>query len=106
MSIDTTAQSPSIRTQSSAKEKKVSVPGIGTAIQLPNGEVQVSYPNGSHLWIDGKHHIRYQYSDGHVVSYLDTDVIPRTIAEKLQHMPRVLKYLVPSPVMHKIHNLR
>lgn len=106
MSVDTTAENSSLRTNTSTKDKKVTVPGIGTAVQLANGEVQVCYPNGSQLWVDGKHHIRFQYPDGRLVNYLDTDVIPRTIMEKLQQMPKILKYLVPSPIMHKIHNLR
>lgn len=101
-----TAQCSSVRTNSGAKEKRVTIPGVGTAIQLANGEVQVSYSNGSQLWVDGRHHVRFQYPDGRIANYLDTDVIPRVIMEKLQHMPKVLRYLVPSPVMHKIQNLR
>lgn len=88
------------------KEKRVTVPGIGTAFQLSNGEVQVRFPDGSQLWVDGKHHVRYQYPDGHISNYTDNEVIPRVIMEKLQHMPKVLKYLIPTSVTQKIVNLR
>ncbi|RZB77480.1 serine/threonine-protein kinase PLK4, partial [Asbolus verrucosus] len=82
------------------REKRVSVPGVGTAVQLPNGEVQVRYGDGSQLSMDGKHHIKYQYSDGNVVMFNDNDNIPRPIREKLEHMPKILEQLMPSPVTH------
>ncbi|EEZ98528.1 Serine/threonine-protein kinase PLK4-like Protein [Tribolium castaneum] len=90
----------SFQSSSSLKEKKVSVPGVGTAVQLPNGEVQVRYGDGSQLSMDGKHQIKYQYSDGNTVTYSDNDNIPRPIREKLQHMPKILKQLMPSPTTH------
>ncbi|KAJ8934369.1 hypothetical protein NQ314_013410 [Rhamnusium bicolor] len=91
---------------SNTREKRVTIPGIGMAFQLPNGEVRVRYQDGSQIWVDGKHHVRYQYPEGHIVNYLDSESIPRPIMEKLQHMPKVLKHLMPSPVSQKIHNLR
>lgn len=109
MSIDGTASNTpvnSCRMYSNSTEKKVNVPGIGTAVQLPNGEVRVKYSDGTQLWVDGKHHVRFQYADGNIVNYLDTENIPRPIMEKLQQMPRVLKYLMPTPVTQRICNLR
>lgn len=107
MSIDATnTPGTSVRTNSTSKEKRVTIPGIGTAYQLSSGEVQIQYPDGAQLWVDGKHHVRYQYPDGHIVNYMDNDIIPRQIMEKLQHMPKVLKYLMPSTVTQKIQNLR
>lgn len=58
------------------------------------------------LYVLGKHHVRYQYPDGHISNYTDNEVIPRVIMEKLQHMPKVLKYLIPTSVTQKIVNLR
>lgn len=91
---------------SNVREKKVTVPGVGTAFQLANGEVQVRFPDSTQLWVDGKHRVKFQYADGHISTYTNNEVIPRAIMEKLQHMPKVLKYLMPSPVTQKIVNLR
>nr|XP_023026817.1 serine/threonine-protein kinase PLK4 [Leptinotarsa decemlineata] len=106
ISIDATNPGSCFGNTSNTKEKRVTVPGIGTAFQLANGEVQVRYPDGSQLWVDGKHHIRYQYPEGRVVNYMDNEVIPRVIMEKLQQMPKILKHLMPVPSSHKIQNLR
>jgi hypothetical protein len=97
--MNSTAVGSSFQSNSS-KEKRVSVPGVGTAVQLSNGEVQVRYGDGSQLSMDGKHQIKYQYSDGNTVMYTDNDNIPRPIREKLQHMPKILKQLMPSPTTH------
>nr|XP_022919763.1 serine/threonine-protein kinase PLK4 [Onthophagus taurus] len=84
------------------QSKSVSIPGIGTAIQLASGEVKVRYPDGSQIWVDGKHNVQFQYADGKLVSYGNSDNIPRQIVEKLQHMPIVLRHLMPtSSVSHK-----
>ncbi|XP_066156659.1 serine/threonine-protein kinase PLK4 isoform X2 [Euwallacea fornicatus] len=88
----------------STKEKQVTIPGVGTAIQLPSGELNVRYNDGSQLWVDGKHHVRFQYPDGHIVTYKDTDSIPKTIMAKMQLMPKVVKYLstpVTTPLVEK-----
>ncbi|KAF7278138.1 hypothetical protein GWI33_008755 [Rhynchophorus ferrugineus] len=89
-----------------SKEKRVSVPGVGTAVQLANGEVKVKYNDGSQLWVDGKHHVRYQYPDGRMVNYLDTDSIPKSIMEKMQLMPKVVKHLSTPQTTKKIQYLR
>ncbi|XP_018571436.1 serine/threonine-protein kinase PLK4 [Anoplophora glabripennis] len=106
VSIDSSAPGTSFGNSSNVREKRVAIPGVGIAFQLPNGEVQVRYQDGSQLWVDGKHHIRYQYPEGHTVNYTDTESIPHPVMEKLHHMPRVLKHLMPSVVTQKIHNLR
>ncbi|CAH1995395.1 unnamed protein product [Acanthoscelides obtectus] len=90
----------------SGKQRRVAVPGVGVAWQTVGGEVKVRYADGSQLAVDGKHHVRYQYADGRTADYQDTDVLPRIIMEKLQHMPKVLKHLAPSPVSQKIYNMR
>lgn len=88
------------------KEKRVAVPGVGTAVQLPNGEVKVKYTDGSQLWVDGKHHVRYQYPDGQVVNYRDTDSIPKSIMDKMQLMPKVVKHLSMPLVTKQVRCLR
>lgn len=90
----------SFKSTNTAKEKRVAVPGVGTAVQLPNGEVRVRYNDGSQLSMDGKHRIQYQYSDGSTAVFTDNDSIPRPVREKLEHMPNILKHLMPGPVTH------
>lgn len=106
MSINSTTPGTSLGL-SSTKEKRVSVPGVGTAIQLANGEVRVKYNDGSQLWVDGKHHVRYQYPDGRTANYLDTDSIPKSIMDKMQLMPKVVKHLsTPTTTTKKMQYLR
>ncbi|GJQ82899.1 putative serine threonine-protein kinase [Trypoxylus dichotomus] len=106
-STSTTSRNTPVTLSSAAlKEKKINVPGIGTAIQSPSGEVKVRFTDGSQLSVDGKHHVQYQYTDGKVATYTDTDNIPRPIMEKLQLMPKVLRHLMPSPVLSKVRCLR
>ncbi|CAG9769338.1 unnamed protein product [Ceutorhynchus assimilis] len=107
-SASMTSYSPSsaFGTSNVNKGKRVAVPGVGTATQMPNGEVKVQYNDGSQLWVDGKHHVRYQYPDGQVVNYRDTDSIPKSIMEKMQLMPKVVKHLSTPPVTKQIQYLR
>lgn len=79
-----------------SREKKVYVSGVGTATQLPNGEIQVRYSDGCLLSIDGKQKIRYQYSDGNAVTFSDRDTIPKSIRERLKQMPEIVEYLMPT----------
>lgn len=89
------------------KERKVSVPGVGTAVQLSNGEIRVRYPDGAQLWVDGKQNIRYQYPDGRLVNFTNAESIPPQITERLQQMPKVLKHLMPnSGSTHRARSLR
>ncbi|ERL89652.1 hypothetical protein D910_07017 [Dendroctonus ponderosae] len=88
------------------KQKAIVVPGVGTAIQLANGELQVQYHDGAQLWVDGKHHVRYQYPDGQVVNYRDTDSIPKSIMAKMQLMPKVVRHLSAPLPAKQFHNLR
>ncbi|KAL3277015.1 hypothetical protein HHI36_012377 [Cryptolaemus montrouzieri] len=88
------------------KEKHVTVPGVGTAVQLPNGEVKVRYPDGSQLCVDGKNQVRYQSVDGQITRFSENDKIPKPIMEKLQHMPKVLKHLMSQDLSRKTHSFR
>lgn len=75
-------------------------------MQLPSGEVYVQYPDGSRLCVDGKHNIRYQYASGHEITCMDSDNIPSEIMDKLQHMPKVLRYLMPPHITQKPKSIR
>ncbi|KAK9874680.1 hypothetical protein WA026_005500 [Henosepilachna vigintioctopunctata] len=88
------------------KEKHVTVPGVGTAVQLPNGEVKVRYLDGSQISVDGKNQIRYQNIDGQISRFSENDKIPPSIMEKLQYMPKVLKHLMATDVSRKTHTFR
>lgn len=89
-----------------SSERSVTIPNVGTASQFANGEVQVKFSDGSQLWIDGKHQIRYRHPNGSKVEYRDNDNIPRYVLEKMQYMPVVLRYLTPSYEFRKVHSIR
>ncbi|XP_012288170.1 serine/threonine-protein kinase PLK4 [Orussus abietinus] len=88
---------------------KVTVPGIGIACQLPSGDVKVEYKDGSTLTVSPQSYgggILYENGNGSIARYnqdchqnLD---VPSAVREKLQHLPVVIKHLVPPK--HK--NLR
>lgn len=78
--------------------KRVVVPGIGTATQLPCGEVNVRYAKGSQLTVGVKGNVRYEWENGHACNYGSSDLIPVEVREKLAEMPKIVKYLAkPSP---------
>ncbi|XP_060523812.1 serine/threonine-protein kinase PLK4 [Cylas formicarius] len=105
-SFNSTAPGTSFGTNVS-RERKVVVPGVGTATQLSNGEIKVKYHDGSQLWVDGKH-IRHQYHrDGQIVRYTVGGSLPEDILEKFQHMLKAIEQFRPSPLStKKIHNFR
>lgn len=106
MSMGTTKVSDSTCASSVLKERRIKVPGVGVATQLPNGTVCVKYPNGAQLTVDGKQQVQYRYEDGHVSKFTNNDNIPRPVMEKLQQMPKVLQYLIPQPVSFKTRSIR
>lgn len=78
--------------------RRVLIPGIGTAIQSPCGEVHIRYPDGAQLTVDVKGNVRYEWPNGHTCNYGPTDLIPVEVREKLSEMPRVVKHLAkPTP---------
>lgn len=87
-------------------ERNAILPGICTAFQLSNGEVQVKFLDGSQLWFNGKHQIKFRYPDGVLAEYKDTENIPRQIMAKMQHMPKILKHLTPNFEKRKAQSLR
>lgn len=109
--IQTTPQMPSFNlsttstsTQRSSRPvrgispRRVTVPGVGTALQLSCGEVRVRYPDGSQLSVQPKGNVRYEWQSGHQCHYGPTDLIPPEVRDKLTEMPKIVKYLArPSP---------
>ncbi|CAH0553539.1 unnamed protein product [Brassicogethes aeneus] len=104
LSMNSTEPGTYYNTNSMKSEKRVSVPGVGSAIELPNGQIKVLYNDGSNLAVDGKNSYVYQYPDGHIAKYFGNDHIPGHIIEKIQQIPKVIKRL--SPVTQKFHNIR
>lgn len=90
------------RDTSMKKKKTISIPGVGTAVQLSNGTIEISFNDGSQLLIDGKNPIRYQYPDGTVI----TRNIPYQIKDKLAYMQKFLNHFSPSGYSHKILSMR
>ncbi|XP_028139064.2 serine/threonine-protein kinase PLK4 [Diabrotica virgifera virgifera] len=90
---------------SNAREKKIVVPGVGTASRLANGVVQVCFNDGSQMEVDGKT-VNYRYPNGHISYYTEHEDMPPAITEKVQHVPKVLKFLNSPSVTQKIVNLR
>lgn len=88
------------------KEKQIVVPGVGTAFQLLNGEVKVRYLDGSQICVDGKNQITFQGVDGQVARFSENEKIPRSIMDKLQHMPKVLKHLMSPDISRRTHSFR
>ncbi|XP_045468652.1 serine/threonine-protein kinase PLK4 [Harmonia axyridis] len=105
-STNATSEGTSGLGNSKLKEKQVTVPGVGSAVQLANGEVKVKYLDGSQIYVDGKNQIRYQSVDGQVARFTENDKIPRPIMDKLQHMPKVLKHLMSPDVGRRTHSFR
>lgn len=78
--------------------RRVAIPGIGTATQLPCGEVRVRYPDGSQLTVEVKGNVRYEWKNGHQCNYGPADLIPLEVRDKLSEMPKIVKHLArPSP---------
>ncbi|XP_017780877.1 PREDICTED: serine/threonine-protein kinase PLK4 [Nicrophorus vespilloides] len=86
-------------TQTSAAgcdNKVVNIPDVGTAVRLPEGQVRVNFPDGSQLGFDGKHAPQYVYPDGRMFNCTETVCIPSHVLEKLQLIPKVMKYMSAS----------
>ncbi|KAG7206897.1 hypothetical protein KM043_000794 [Ampulex compressa] len=80
---------------------KVTVPGVGTATQLPSGDVRVDYKDGSALTVSPQNYgggIVYEGNNGIVTrynqQYQQNSEVPYAVREKLRHLPTVIKCLV------------
>ncbi|KAK7794686.1 hypothetical protein R5R35_008017 [Gryllus longicercus] len=76
-------------------KNSVHIPGIGIAAQLPNGEVQVCYADGSVLIMNARGgEIRYSEKGGQPTHYLETDPVPSSLRERLGKVPLIMRYLI------------
>ncbi|KAK2581919.1 hypothetical protein KPH14_002374 [Odynerus spinipes] len=83
----------SVRSTSSGIEK-VTVPGIGIAMQLPSGDIRIDYKDGSTLTVSPQGYgggIKYESSNGMVTKYSQQCQqnleVPYAVKEKLRHVP-------------------
>lgn len=82
--------------------KKVTVPGIGIAMELPSGDIKIDYKDGSSLTVITQDYgggIRYEASNGNIFKYSQKCQqnleVPYMIKEKLRHVETVIKHLAP-----------
>lgn len=81
--------------------RKLSLPNIGTVLQLSNGSVEVHYYDGSTLSLLPQNpDSGISYSQGNSrnqVHYSSADVIPQQIRNKLNQMPFIINQLKSTP---------
>ncbi|XP_014235013.1 serine/threonine-protein kinase PLK4 [Trichogramma pretiosum] len=90
-----------------SKPVKVDVPGIGTGVQMPSGDIRIDYKDGSVLTVITKKNgdgILFESSDGSIIHYnprKDPKEMPDIVKKKLSQVPIVVQYLVepirPTP---------
>ncbi|CAB0036393.1 unnamed protein product [Trichogramma brassicae] len=90
-----------------SKPVKVDVPGIGTGVQMPSGDIRIDYKDGSVLTVITKKNgdgILFENSDGSIIHYnprKDPKEMPDIVKKKLSQVPIVVQYLVepirPTP---------
>ncbi|XP_066995879.2 serine/threonine-protein kinase PLK4 [Anabrus simplex] len=91
-----TSPSSSGSTQQSSSSA-IHVPGIGLALQLPSGEVQVRYEDGAVLTMnvsDGR--VKYVEKGSRPAYYSQTDPVPSRLRTRLSQMPQVVRCLVEA----------
>ncbi|XP_011308644.1 serine/threonine-protein kinase PLK4 [Fopius arisanus] len=88
---------------------KVTVPGVGVAIQMPSGDIKVEYKDGSSLTISPQSvggGIVYESITGAITRYSrnhqSNSEVPYTVREKLKDLPTIIKHLAQP----KHRNLR
>uniref|UniRef100_A0A6V7J665 POLO box domain-containing protein n=1 Tax=Bracon brevicornis TaxID=1563983 RepID=A0A6V7J665_9HYME len=88
---------------------RVTVPGIGTATQLPTGDIKVEYKDGSILTVSPQSvggGIVYETCSGSVTRYSknhqENEEVPYYVREKIKHLPTIIKHVVQP----KHRNLR
>lgn len=103
MSLNSIASSRPHTAQSKASPifhtpvEKVKIPGIGIASQLPEGIVEITYPDGSRLSVTQPEHgggVRFTETDGNQAHYTATDVLPDLVRTRLTQIPIVIKHLM------------
>lgn len=77
--------------------EKVIVPGIGVATQLPEGVVEVTYPDGSRLAVKQPENgggVTFTQTNGSQCHYTSKDELPEVVRVRLTQMPIVIKQLM------------
>ncbi|XP_023248429.1 serine/threonine-protein kinase PLK4 isoform X2 [Copidosoma floridanum] len=90
---------------SQTKVTKINVPGIGTAIQTPSGDIRVDYKDGSVLTVTPKNKgggILYESPTGNVLRFNNdqhhNSEMPMVVRDKLCYLPKIVELLVsPTP---------
>ena len=72
--------------------KQVSLNGIGSATQLANGEIHISYPDGSRLLVSSDS-ITSVTSGGKVLHHKQKDTVDPQIRSKLAELPTIIDAL-------------
>lgn len=83
----------------SSKTEKVVIPGIGVATQLPEGIVEVSYPDETRISVKQPHHgggVTFTQSNGNQYHYTAKDELPELLRIRLTQMPIVLTHLMTN----------
>lgn len=80
---------------------RVIIPGIGVAIQLPNGDVKIEYKDGSAITVRPDSRgggVLYENDNGAITKYSKNHhqnvQMPYEVKEKLRHLPTVITHLV------------
>lgn len=75
------------------------LPGIGNAVQLQNGQIQVNYFDSTKLVMNSKSaEVLFTDCKGQVFRYQENDAIrlPSEIRSKLSQMPKIIQELKDS----------
>uniref|UniRef100_A0A1B6CAL4 POLO box domain-containing protein n=2 Tax=Clastoptera arizonana TaxID=38151 RepID=A0A1B6CAL4_9HEMI len=99
----------SIHSKSHSKLKTIHVPNIGIATQGTNGEISITYPDGTQLSFDGKSGGIAYHNGRNMVRYQqsDSDLIPDVVRDRLAQIPVVLRYFIAGDdSKHKPRSLR
>lgn len=81
-------------------QRRTTIPGIGNAVHLPNGTVQIQYFDGSQISVltpEQGNGIVFSSSTGkgnHPIHYNENDLMPDVVRMKFKQLPIVLKHLM------------
>lgn len=80
--------------------RRTMIPGIGSAVHLPNGTVEIQYIDGSQISVltpEQGSGILFSSSSGknvHQIHYNENDLMPEIVRMKFKELPVVLKHLM------------
>lgn len=79
----------------------ISVPGVGVATQMSDGEVRITYSDGSELRVNGEQSGGVMYrKDGKEERIKQGEKVPSFLRPKLAQVPTVLRALMPQQQQH------